>query len=168
MNRVIKNRIGFSFMTPIIIAGGVISVAGAVSAIENPLLGVGLVLAGAFLWSSTYGSEVDFEKGRYRDYGSFYGIKRGEWKSLDKMRDVSILKGRSGTRLYSQSNRSTTVIEERYEVCLLSENHRRRFTVKKFRDKKEAKTFAEELVRMTNGSVVQYNPVVSEKTRGRR
>lgn len=159
---------GFSFASPIVAGGVIASFIGFISLAVNPIFGIGLLLFGVFLWSSRYGVQIDFKKGEYRDYGSMYGIKRGEWKTLNKMRNVCILKGRSGHMMYSRANQSTSVIDDRYEVCLLNENHRRKFVVKKIEDIGQAQKFASLLAAKMGSSVVKYNPIVSEKTRNRR
>ena len=164
----IKNRIGFSFATPIIIAGVVISIAGFAATIETPLLGVVLALGSMFLWTSSYGIEIDIQQNRFREYGSMYGIKKGEWKSLDKVPFITVLRGRTGMTVYSRSNRATSDIDDRYEVYLLNQSHRAKILVQRFDSKKQALTYAEKLAVKLEKKIVQYSPAVSEKTQSRR
>ncbi|MDX2361944.1 MAG: hypothetical protein QNK23_14130 [Crocinitomicaceae bacterium] len=164
----IQHRLGFSFAVPIVIVGVVITLAGILAAIESPILGIVLVLVGPFFWSGLYGTQIDKSNNRFREYGSMYGVKSGQWKPLDKMPYLTVLKGKSGMTVYSRSNRSTSIIDDRYEVCLLNQSHRTRTTVKKFETKQEAMNYCTTLADDLNKEVVMYNPAVSEKTRSRR
>jgi hypothetical protein len=164
----ITHRIGFSFMPPIIIAGVAVTLAGLITIMESPILGIGIALAGSFIWSGSYGIQIDVEQNKFREYASMFGIKYGEWKSLEKTPFISVVKGRSGMTVYSRSNRSTSVIDNRFEVCLLNSSHRTRVVIQKFKDKSQAMEYANEIASKLNKSVVQYNPVVSQKTKSRR
>ena len=81
---------------------------------------------------------------------------------------LTVLRGKSGTTIYSQSNRSTTFVEERYEVCLLNESHRKKVVVKKFETEQAALEYCKTISGELNREIVTYNPVVSEATRNRR
>lgn len=164
----IKNRIGFSFMMPILIVGVTATIAGLVTAIQTPLLGIGLALIGSFIWSSSYGIQINVDQNKFREYASMFGIKYGEWKALEKTPFISVVKGRSGMTVYSRSNRSTSVIDDRYEVCLLNNSHRKRVVIQKFEDKSKALEYANQIASKLDKSVVQFNPVVSQKTKSRR
>jgi hypothetical protein len=155
-------------MMPIVIAGVAVTLAGIFATIENPLLGAGIVLLGSFMWSSSYGIQIDVEQNKFREYASIFGIKYGEWKSLDKTPFISIVKGRSGMTVYSRSNRSTSVVDDRYEVCLLNNSHRARVVIQKFENKNTAMNYANEIASKLDKTVVQFNPVVSQKTKSRR
>lgn len=164
----INNRHGFSFALPIIIGGGILTLGGIISSIENPILGLVMVAVGPFFWSSSYGIQLDPEQNRFREYGSFYGIKSGKWKPLDKVPFLTIVRGRGGTAVYAGTNRSTTVIDDRFQVCLLTNSHRTRIVVQKFENLIDAEVYAKQLASTLSKTVVQFNPVVSEKTRNRR
>jgi len=164
----IVNRLGFSFATPIILLGVVITLAGITTLFENQILGVALVVIGPFFWSSSYGSQIDTVNQQFREYNSFYGIKSGEWKPLDKLPDISVIKSKEGITVFSRSNRSSSYIEDKFEVCLLNKTHRKRMTVQKFDTFEHAKTHAQDLAIKLKKELVTFNPKVSEKTRNRR
>ena len=164
----INNRHGFSFVLPIIFGGGLLTLGGIITSIENPIIGLVMIAVGPFFWSSSYGIQIDPEQNRFREYGSFYGIKSGQWKPLDNVPFVSIVRGRSGTAVYSGTNKSTSIIDDRFQVCLLTSSHRSRIVVQKFEEKEEAEDYAKQLAFNLSKSFVQYNPVVSERTRNRR
>lgn len=164
----INHRIGFSFALPVVIVGVIIILAGLISAIESPILGVVLILAGSFIITSSYGTQIDVDKNQFREYGSIFGIKNGEWKSLNKMPNITVLKNRIGVRVYSQSNRSTVNTDDSYEVCLLNESHRAKVTIQKFETEHQALKYGEQLASKLKKEVVHYNPVVSKTTQNRR
>ncbi len=163
MEKITTHRIGFSFAPPIIVGGVVLVLAGAVSILENPWLGVGLIVAGGFFSSGTYGTQINFELKQVREYGSFYGIKKGPWKSLNHFPFVSILSGKSGYTVYSRSNQSTSTIDHHYDVCLLNKNHRMKVVVQKFDSKDEATAYANQLAIALHLDVTTFNPSISKK-----
>lgn len=164
----IKNRLGFSFALPIMIGGVLLTLAGAISVIENPIIGIIMFLIGPFFWSSSYGFQININQKKFREYGSIYGIKKGKWHSLDSTPFISVLKGKSGTKIYSMSNRSTVDLDDYYEVCLLNKSQRIRFVVQKFDSKELAIKYAEQISSKLDKRIVEFNPQLSEKTRKRR
>ncbi|MFT5778251.1 MAG: hypothetical protein ACI837_001207 [Crocinitomicaceae bacterium] len=168
MGKKISNMIAFSFAWPILAFGVVASIGGIIGMTQNPLFGGLAIIAGGFLCSSTYGSQIDLEKNLYREYTAVYGIKRGKWFPLEKMPYLCVLPSRTGTTMYSQSNRATTVIDDTFDICLLNETHRRKIVWNKMGTKNLAVESAETLAKQIGKSVVQYSPVLSDKTRNRR
>ena len=164
----ISNRIGFQFALPIVAVGLLITLFGIISLIQVTIFGFVLIPVGLLFVTSSYGSEIDPVKNQFREYDSYLGVKRGDWTSMDDVFFLTVLKGRLGTRFYSQSNRSTSLIDDKYEVYFLNKNHRKKVLIQKFETKKEAIEFAEKISKIIKKQIVSYNPVVSEKTRLRR
>lgn len=164
----IKNRLGFSFPLIVVIGGGLLSFAGLISAIENPIIGVFMILVGSFFWSNAYGIQIDTKQNRFREFGSLFGIKNGKWHSLDNLPYISILKNRSGTRVYSMSSHSTTTINNSFVVCLLNHTHRKKFIIKKFNAYNQALSYAENISNQLSKSLVSFNPTISSKTKNRK
>jgi hypothetical protein len=164
----INNRLGFSFPSFIVVGGGLLTFSGFVSSIENLLIGISMILAGPFFWSSHYGIQINTKENKFREYVSMYGIKKGKWQSLDYTPFISVLKSRSGTRVYSSSSHSTTNMSNSYDVCLLNKTHRKKFVLKKFDSKHQAEKYAENISSKLNKSFVDFNPTISAKTRSRR
>ncbi|WP_417265638.1 hypothetical protein [Brumimicrobium sp.] len=161
-------KIGSSFPFAVAIVGGVISFAGLLLLANLFLVGIVAMAIGAFFWSSTYGLQINDETQEFREYGSVLGLKRGDWKPLDQLPYLTVLKSRKGTTLYSRSNRSTTIINDDYEVVMLNETHRVKVLVQSFEKKEKAMKFAEQFVLAYNKQLVKYNPVVSDATLRRR
>ena len=164
----INHRIGFFFPLPVIIIGSIISFVGVTSVFQATIFGVFLVPVGLFFVLSSYGSQIDPENHLYRTYVNFIGFKRGSWSSLNDLPFITVLKSRRGMAFYSQTNRSTSLIDDSFEVYLLNESHRMKFLIQKFETNELAAKYAEELSKQIDKEKVRYNPVVSEKTRLRR
>ena len=168
MPNIISNRIGFSFAMPLVIVGFVMILGGILSITENIYIGIGMAILGGFISFSDYGTQIDKTVNKYREYSSFYWIKRGEWKSLEKYPFLCVLPSRTGMTIYSRTNKSTTNIDDSFDICLLSANHRGKIVIQKLTTKDEAIVYAETLSSEINIPVVKYNPVVNDKTKSRR
>lgn len=164
----IKYRHGFSFAMPIVLTGFGITIIGLATLIDLSFVALGLILFGTFMWSSNYGVQIDQNNNRFREYGSIFGIKSGKWYPLDKLPFISIMKARDGLIMYSMINQPTKAIDDRFGVYLLSESHRKKVLLKKFEDRDLAKEYSIQMTTKLNKELVQFNPVVSQKTRERR
>ena len=172
----ITYNLGHSFPNPVIAVGILISFIGLLFlTVLLPMfiivfLPIGLFISaiGAFFWSSTYGFQLDTSTNNFREYGSVYGFKRGEWKSLDKYPFITVLKSRMGATLYTRNHSSTTLIEDAYEITLLNSTHRTKVVVQKFEKIETAKFYAEKFASQFDKEIVKFNPQVSEATMRKR
>jgi hypothetical protein len=143
---------------PIVITAIAVNLLAIVISFESPIFGLTLLPLCIVVWSSNYGVQINTAEKLYREYGSAYGMKKGEWKSLDSLLFLAVLKNREGMKVYSKSHRSTTNIDDSYCVYLLNKTHRKKILVQKFDTKdlaiKEANIFAKKL----NKEVVSFNP----------
>jgi hypothetical protein len=168
MEKTISHHIGFSFAFPLIVFGICAIILGVSVVANNPIWGLGLIGAGGFVASSTYGSQIDKARNQYREYSAYFGIKSGAWKPLEKMPFISILSSRSGFRIHSLTDRTTTALRDDFDVCLLNESHRHKVIVQKFKSKVEALEYAKVLSEKLDIPYANYSPKMSEKTRNRR
>lgn len=164
----INNRIGFFFPLPVIIIGTLISFIGLISLIKITIFGILLIPMLLLFITSTYGIDIDYKNKLYREYESYLGFKRGNWKNLDELSFITVLKSRKGMAFYSQSNRRTSLMDDNFEVYLLNETHRRKILIQKFDNKELAKKYTVKISPLIDKEIVQFNPVVSKKTRNRR
>lgn len=168
MYKKIKNKIGNSFPTTLVIVGVIAVLGSVIEMFTNPIIAIILLLVGLFICTSSYGTEIDVTNKKYREYGSIYGLKRGSWFDLKTMPYIAILRSRSGYRMYSTSNRSTNDTNDFYDVCLLNQSHRKKVVLMKFKSKDEALKYASKLESPLGLVLTQFNPVISEKTATRR
>lgn len=167
MDSNISIRYGFSFAMPIVLVASIVTILGAVNSFESPIFGIALIFASIFVWSSDYGIQIKVNEKQYREYGSVFGIKRGEWEPLESLPFLTVLKNREGMTVYSKSNRSTTNIDEKYCVYMLNATHRKKVLVQKFDTKDLAIDNAKKISVQLNKEFVEYNPVLMEGTRSR-
>ena len=168
MDKKIKNKIGNSFPTTLVIVGVIAVLGSVIEMFTNPIIAIILLLVGLFICTSSYGTEIDVTNKKYREYGSIYGLKRGSWFDSNTIPFIAILRSRSGYRMYSTSNRSTTDTTDFYDVCLLNQSHRKKVVLMKFKSKDEALKFASNMESQLGVVLTQFNPVISEKTATRR
>jgi hypothetical protein len=117
-------------------------------------------MMGAFFSLTRFGTELEPEKGRYREFNSFIGIRFGKWHQLNRYPYLSILRTELSSSAYSLSNRnSETGRESFFEVYLLSESHHHRILVKRFKEKAEAEKGALELSETLHKPLVDFRPV---------
>jgi len=168
MKPFIRNRIGFSFPVPILLIAGLFALAGIVSAVEIPLIGLALISISSIIWSGSYGFEINSKDSTYREYVSIIGIRRGQWFSLEKFPFVAILKVREGTVMYSQTNRSNTLIDDSFGVYLLTSSHRKRVLIKKLDTRIRAERYIGEIAPLINKEITNFSPKLTQKTKMRR
>jgi len=166
--KIISNRLGFSFASPIVIVGAVMVVSGLLAVFENIFLGIVLLLIGGFIALSSYGVQINIAEKKIREYGSFYGVKYGRWVPLNNFSSISILSSRSGFQIYSRTNQSTSSVDDFFDVCVLNDSHRKKIVVRKFKSKSDASIYADQLSSALKYPVVSFNPVRSSKTSSRR
>ena len=165
MNGIIKNRIGFSFPGLIVFMGFTAMLSSLFIMVESPILGLLVLILGSFLGTSSYGSEIDVINNRFREYGSVFGIKKGKWFNLNSMPFLGIFKSRSGYLIYGRSTNSTTVIDDYFDVCLMSNSHRKRIVLQKFKTKEEALNFTEMLEKKIEVKLTTFNPLLSKNNK---
>ena len=168
MTKILTHNFGFSFPMPLIIIGYVAILGGFVTLFENPIVGLLMLFVGGFIALSTHGTQINTITKQYRGYGSYYGIKTGEWKPLEDFPFLSVLSGRSGQTVYDMTNQSTTSITNYVNVCLLSPDHRKRVVIQKFESAEPATEYAKTLSTILEVPIVRFNPPISEKTLKRR
>ncbi len=163
-----RKRIGFSFNLIQRLVSWFLFLSSLLVIFGAPWLGIPLTLLFLYGATGSYGMQIQADKDRFREYQSLAGIRWGKWKSLKEYPDVAILTENKGYAVYSQSNRRTADTDLSYGVYLLTPSHRVRVEVSTFKEKQEAKKFAEELAMVLLKKYTVYNPQVSQKTRSRR
>lgn len=154
----IKNKIGFSFALPIVFFGILLTLVGVSIVFSTSFIGAIPTFLGCFFWANSYGTEIDIHSNRFREYGKVFWIKKGKWNSLEKTPHLTILKSKEGVRLYGQTNRSTVLFDNKFDVCLLNSTHRIKFIIQKFENKKMAEDYATFLSEKLKKDIVQFSP----------
>lgn len=158
---IITNIIGRPVSQSGVIVGYTLCVAGPVLlVVQNFIIGPVLLLMGLFMAGTTEGTQLDVEGKRVRSFLAVLGIKKGTWESLDQYPFLSVLRKNKGQ---TQGIPNTTAADVtfhfvQYEICLLSESHRKRLLVK-IHDKKEAaQADAATLSALLGKPLVEFSP----------
>jgi len=133
------------------------------------IIGPICLLIGTYLAFSRYGVQFDPLLRTYREYRSYLGLKWGSWKSYELYPDMAVLRKNMTTRTESRHN-IVALTEKKtvYDICLLSQNHRKKLIVKQLSSSKLAQTHAKELAQELGLRFTTFSPAISAKTRARR
>lgn len=147
---------------------GILTV-GVLITLGNPIIGLLVVLVGGFISFTSTGIQIDVENKKYKHYSSYYGIKQGQWKTLDSYPCLAILQSRQSSTTHSIGNISSiTNSENYYDIYLLDKTHRQKLLIKRLKNKEQASKDAKEFAENLGVEFTTYNPVISAKTRSRR
>jgi len=121
--------------------------------------GLPFLLIGIYLSFSFSGIDIDVNKGRYRDYAYYFGIKsNSSWKELKNYPYLSILQTRVSEGTFSRSNRYTEMTERYFDLFFLSKTHRKKIFIERFNDLEAAKKRAVQLSEIMHKPVARYQP----------
>jgi hypothetical protein len=115
--------------------------------LELTLIFIGLIslLLGLFLATAKNGIILDQENNKYKKTVFFLGLELGNWKSLSHFTDISILSFNKGITALSRGQRATTFSNKVFEVYMLTENHRERIILKRYKQEDKATVSAQDL-----------------------
>jgi len=150
------------------IAGYVFIAVGIFIMVDNLAVGIVVSFAGLTLGTAWTGVLIDVDAKKLKQYSQWYGIKSGEWKSMEKYPYLSVLKLQVGYTVASRSNRTLDVPDTAYCVCLLTESHRKKVIIKEADSDSLAEHDAMILSEKLGKELVKYSPVISAQTRARR
>ncbi len=168
-SEITDNKFGNSFPPAMVFAGYVIIAVGLVLMWESPSAGFGVAVFGGLISLTRSGMLVDFTNKKYKDYTSFFGIRQGNWNSLDAYPYISVLHRKVTTTAFSRANRPTTTGSKTYyDIFLLNSTHRKKLMIKRHMERDQAIIDAKELAGKLGLQLTDYNPAVSQKTRARR
>jgi hypothetical protein len=129
-----------------------------------------LVIVGVFLVTSINGVLIDPVKKRIKQYSRYFGIKAGNWESLEPYPDLVILRRqlKSEATSYLTGSKGEITNDLYFDVCLANPSHRKKIEVNRLKGEEPARKSAEELAKLFGLEIKPYNPVISAKTRARR
>jgi len=167
VNDLIDNNTGKAFPPPAVFAGYIFLVLSPVAIYSNPFVGLLLALAGGFVSFTSTGVQIDPSKRKFREYTSYFGVKKGLWQTLDKYPFLAIMGRTQSYTTYSRGQVALTDREKFIDICLLSKSHRQNVMIKRLRDRDQATKDAKELAEKLNLELTKYNPPVSKKTQAK-
>jgi len=167
MKKNIKVKLGPQFQILVIIIGIALTALGIGIIKDAPLTSAFFILLGLFLSAGTIGTEFSFENKKFRQYSNYFGIKIGKWQSFSNYIHVSILSQKIAYKLNSRGN-SMQDSELKYDVVILTENHRQKVIIKRCNTVEEAKSFALKLSEQLDMKLVKYTPKISKQSQLKR
>ena len=168
---VIDYNTGKVFPRPLVFAGYVCLVTALYfmyNRIINPIESIGLLFIGGFASFTSAGVQIDIVNKKYREYSSYFGLERGQWKSFETYTDIAVLGTREIQTSYSLTNVEMTERQKYFDICLLDKTHRDKLKIKRFIDKEQAIQDAKDLSEKLGVQFTTYNPQISSTTRARR
>jgi hypothetical protein len=137
------------------------------------IVGIAFTLAGAFIFFSTTGVDIDIRKKKIRNYVKFI-FKTGLWVSFDRYPFITIIKLNKFTRygggfggnfrFYGTTGPSVVEENDEIEICLLNKTHHKRITLAVTKDFDDALIKAHSLAKKLEVEFTEFNPVrISER-----
>lgn len=165
MKSILTHSFGKAFPSSFVFTGYIFLSAGIIIMFNN-LLGLILVLIGVFIAFVKSGVQINLETNSYRKFDSLFGLKRGQWESLEAFSYLSILRTKEESATLSRSNRrAVTSSDLFYDICLLDENHRKKQPIKRLKEKNIALSDIKILSAQLGMAITEYRPPLSKKSK---
>lgn len=164
----IDNRINKLFPPNIFFWGYVFILLGLIITVSRPLIGLGLLILGGFVAFTSTGIQIETKEKKYKEYISYFGLKKGTWNPIDKFKYIAVLSKTLSQTSYSRGQVAMSIKEKAFDICLLSDDHRLKITMKRLKDEGQSIDEAKKLAELLNITFTTYSPVISEKTKARR
>lgn len=163
---------GYTFSFGLRVAISILSVFGVFAIVSGGpgyIIGPIILFFGSYALTSTYGTDVSLSNNYVRVYSSSYGIKRGKWVPTVLMPDITVLKMGKSVGMNQIFGPGEVKLEKAvYEVYVLTANHRKRLLLCETESGKTAFETAKMLADKMEKNLVQFNPIISQRTRNMR
>lgn len=153
----IDNKIDKFFPLGVVYIGYVLLLFSLPVLISDFLIGVTLILFGSLLSFTFNGLQIDKVKKEYKEYTNYLGVYFGKWKSLDSYSCLVITRT-LGYKTYSRGQAEANTSDKYFEIYLMSENHRLRILINRFKNKEIAIKKANDLEGRLNFNLETYCP----------
>ena len=96
------------------------------------ILGLILVLVGAFMGFTSTSTVIDYDKRRIKLSNNLFGVfKTGQWINIEPSMKIGIKKSNRAWRAYSRSNRTLDIAIKDYRIILYDSNDKQIMPIKK-------------------------------------
>ncbi|MDX2414151.1 MAG: hypothetical protein QNK33_03065 [Bacteroidales bacterium] len=144
---IIKNKIEKPFGPSATTAGVVIFFAGIIYTYYS-LVGIILIVAGAFIGFTRVSTFIDTEKGRIKFSNVLFGIfPAGKWIDINDQMIIGLENLRRGFRTYSRGMRTNDTVVKDVRIVLYSSNKKKIGPIRKYLSQKSANEDLEELAK---------------------
>jgi hypothetical protein len=161
MNFKHENIHGNLFPVPVNILGYILIIFSILAIIHNLVFGLTILIIGSLLGFSKYGSEIDEENFKIREYTKFLILKFGKWYDFSNFNYVSIRKNKSVTQIYYSSNQSFTQSNDKYEVFVTDIFLRKQIVLVEKKSYKEAEEIMKMFTKKMNLPFLNYIDILS-------
>ena len=168
MNDIIVNKTNTYFPKALVYIGYAMIAYGLILIFLKTFIGALLIIIGVYLGLSFDGIQIDTKKREFKKYSSFFGLKKGIWKSYINFPFLTILTVTEKETGYSRGQVEFTSKKKVYRICLLNKTHREKIILKNLKNKDQAINYASEMVERLEVEQTIYNPEVSAGTRLKR
>jgi hypothetical protein len=146
---------------------------GVISLSNENLIGIILLAIGIGGLTFNYGTDIDINNNRYRDFTRVYFIKFGQWKSLNLYPFITLLKTNKGRSAFGMmpvgggfmSGMSAEYSDGEFGICLLNKTHYQKIEIEIMDDLKKAHERLEYFSRAMKKEIVTYKPLRISTTR---
>tara|TARA_R110002012_G_scaffold289815_1_gene483136 strand:- start:119 stop:607 length:489 start_codon:yes stop_codon:yes gene_type:complete len=122
------------------------------------LISLPFLIIGLFLATAKSGIIIDKINNKFKNCVFFLGLEIGKWKTLSPFSDIALLTKNRGVKAYSRGQRTTTFTNKFFEVYMLTNNHRERIILKRYKDEGKAKVFAQDIALQLNMKFAIFSP----------
>ena len=164
MKAIINNVRGKSLPSLAVYQGYLFLVVGLFKFLTEPLSGLMITFLGGLLCFTFTGIQIDLNDNKYRVYTSFFGLKTGNWKSLEIYKEIAILKSLVNYKSYYKATIPLTSRETYYDIYLLDKTHRKKLLIKRLINKDQSILDAESLASLLKMELTTYKPTLSAKS----
>ncbi len=136
-------------------AGVFMFIIGLIATYFSIILGLILVLVGAFMGFTSTSTVIDYDKRRIKLSNNLFGVfKTGQWINIEPSMKIGIKKSNRAWRAYSRSNRTLDIAIKDYRIILYDSNDKQIMPIKKIATLESAKMELELLSNKMGLSIV--------------
>ncbi len=142
---IVKNKIEKPFGPSATTTGIVFFIVGIIYTYYS-LVGIILIVAGAFIGFTGVSTFIDIEKGRIKFSNVLFGIfPAGKWIDINNQMIIGLENSRRGFRTYSRGMRTNDAVVKDIRIVLYGSNGKKIGPIKKYDSRKSANEDLEEL-----------------------
>lgn len=152
-----------------IIIGYVLFIVGIFAIILTWYTGVGMILIGAFLAFTTYGTKILPEEKIIEEYTKYLGfIRAAKKKSIKSYSYTSVIPKKVTSTMYSGTINFTTQTDYKFSICFLTNSYGGKIEITSYDQKGEAIHTAKELANSLKLNYFEYDPrTIRDRMRNR-
>ncbi len=147
---IIKNKLDKAF-GPVGSSTGMFMFVGGIVATYYSLIGIILIILGAFVWFTSTSTLLDTDNRKLKFLNNIFGIiPTGKWIDIKSGMKLGLKKSHTGYRTYSRSNRTLDIHINDIRIVLFNDRKKQIMQIAKFNSLDSAKIKLEEYRKLLN------------------